>query len=149
MRIVILIIGGALYVGLMLLELLKGWNPAVAFIGLMFIPSLLYWIMYAPEFWRQSLKDAWKIYKHSKPPEPEEAPAPKTERVVPLRPPSMSVAEACEILCISQDATRQEISEAHRRLMQKNHPDKGGSTHLAKLINEAKTILMKQTSMQG
>ncbi len=54
----------------------------------------------------------------------------------------MTRGDALQILGLDESATEQDIIEAHRVLMQRNHPDRGGSTWLAARINRAKDILL-------
>ena len=56
----------------------------------------------------------------------------------------ISKAEAYQILNLDTNATKDEISKRHRKLLMLNHPDKGGSTFIALKINEAKEALTKE-----
>jgi hypothetical protein len=57
--------------------------------------------------------------------------------------PEMTRREAALILGVRESADKKRIQNAYRRLLQKNHPDTGGSTFLATKLNEAKDLLLK------
>lgn len=56
----------------------------------------------------------------------------------------MTETLALEILGLDESADKEQVTKAHRSLMQKMHPDRGGSDYLAQKINAAKDFLMKK-----
>lgn len=55
---------------------------------------------------------------------------------------SAGVSRAQVLLGVRADATREEIIEAHRRLIALVHPDKGGSTEAVHEANAARDLLL-------
>ncbi len=56
---------------------------------------------------------------------------------------AMTREEACQVLGVSNSASEEEIRDAYKRLMMKNHPDGGGTDYLAQKINQARDTLLK------
>lgn len=65
----------------------------------------------------------------------------KAQRPPPTSRGGMSREEALAVLGLQEGATAAEIRAAHRRLIQRMHPDVGGSADLAARINRAKDVL--------
>ena len=75
----------------------------------------------------------------------------QTENAQPVNPNldlnNLSRQQAADILGVDINASDDEIRLAHKKLMQKIHPDRGGSELLAKQINTAKDVLLKTKGM--
>jgi DnaJ family protein C protein 19 len=57
---------------------------------------------------------------------------------------TMPVDDARKLLGLNENATLAEIREAHRRLIQRVHPDSGGSAELANRVNVARDTLVAE-----
>jgi DnaJ-class molecular chaperone len=54
----------------------------------------------------------------------------------------MDHKEAMAVLGLEEPFSRKDITRAHRQLMGKFHPDKGGNTYLATKLNNARDLLL-------
>jgi small-conductance mechanosensitive channel len=105
------------------------WITAVIASAVAMIPRLLGYLKYLPLVSR--LYQQTKTGKQS-----QQQPPP------PPRSGAMTKKDALDILGLKPGATREEILSAHKRMIQKVHPDRGGSDTLAAQINKAKDVLL-------
>ena len=56
---------------------------------------------------------------------------------------TMSVNTAARILGVAPNASEEKVRAAHRSLMQKLHPDRGGNDYLTQKINQARDTLLR------
>jgi hypothetical protein len=73
---------------------------------------------------------------------PGEAPFNEQPQGRPATAPRMGRTEALAVLGLEEGVTEEEIVAAHRKLIQKLHPDRGGNDYLAAHINQARDLLL-------
>ncbi len=108
------------------------WIAAVIASAVAMIPRLLGYLKYLPLVSR--LYQQTKTGKQSQQSQQQPPPPPRSG--------AMTKKDALDILGLKPGATREEILSAHKRMIQKVHPDRGGSDTLAAQINKAKDVLL-------
>lgn len=66
--------------------------------------------------------------------------------IVPTASEALTLIEARDILNVSAGADREAIIRAHRQMIARLHPDRGGSSILAAKVNAARDILLAQAA---
>jgi TPR repeat protein len=61
----------------------------------------------------------------------------------------MTRQEALEVLDLTAEASKREVQASYIRLMQRIHPDAGGSNYFAKKLNAAKQVLLDRTDVDS
>lgn len=104
------------------------FGVAIAF-AVRLLPAILH---YAPQLHR-----LWQVFGGGKQHQNQQSPNRPSRN-------GMSKTEALDILGLKPGATEKDIVDAHRKLISRVHPDRGGSDYLAAQINLAKKTLLQQ-----
>ena len=103
------------------------WIGGIFALLLPFLQKLIPWVLRLSPLYR-----IWKQRKSGDSPQNRAKASPNLSRV-----------EALEVLGLKEGASRDDIIQAHRKLIQKLHPDRGGNDWLAAKINAAKDRLLE------
>lgn len=109
------------------------WIGGLIAICVPFVRQLGIWL--AQRYFSQRLQSSDSTEKSAETPTSEDK----------LDPNILSRQDAMKLLNLEEGFNQQDLIQAHRRMMQKNHPDQGGSDYLAALINRAKEVLLEET----
>ncbi|WP_445369343.1 DnaJ domain-containing protein [Methylomonas sp. BW4-1] len=115
---------------LMLSGKLSGLLAIFGVIFVLLVRSMPLILRYAPQLHR-----IWLRFKAGNPQYGKPGPGPSRQA-------GMTTTEAFEVLGLNPGATEEEIIQAHRKLISRFHPDRGGSDYLAAQINQAKKTLL-------
>lgn len=120
-----------LYAAFIYIANIGDWPRWAVMVGLFALPSLAYFLYVARPI----------LMKNSDSKKKQGSKEAGAKIVLPST--KMTDTQAFEILDLKKGATADDVQQAHRRLMIRNHPDNGGSAYIAALINEAKSTLME------
>lgn len=124
-------------IAIILLLILAGsgklnWLFAILGVAIAFMVRLMPLILnYAPQIHR-----LWVLFNSGK--------TSRQQSSRPQRDSLMSKVEALEVLGLKPGASDEDVIQAHRKLISRLHPDKGGSDYLAAQINLAKKVLLQR-----